>query len=265
LAPVTWPVAPGGGSPTIGNVFSNGFYDWLKRGGTKARVDAMKSMMTQPFLNSPSSSGGGGLMQNYECEPDGTILQTLHASTSTPDLQDSEKQWKSKATVIDSATLTTYDVTARDYVRQPGRQNGGKHSGEPLADPLLDTTVLAQFHITGSSVAQLPSAGNNLIAQGLELGAGGCGAGGPPCGGGGGSCGGGGGSCGGDGDGDDGTNGCSGGTSINFSQGPGQGPGAVRDTYLHNGIAVDFQFKSKGGSSGSSPNGGPTTDAVAGP
>ncbi|PWT99642.1 MAG: hypothetical protein C5B53_05180 [Candidatus Melainabacteria bacterium] len=257
-APVTWPIAPGGGTPTIGQVISGGFYDWLKRAGTKANVNAVKAMMTQPFL--ASSTVTSGIMQNYEFEADGTILQTLHVSVLKPALSESEKQWKGKAKFTDSVSGITFSVTVKNYVRHPGRKNGGKHSGEPLADPLLDTTVLASYHITGSSLAQGTPANATEIAQGLELGAGGCGAGGPPCGGGG--CGGGG-ICGGnegdEDDDDDGDGSC--GSTINFSQGP-CGNGAVRDTYLHNGIAVDIQYAPKG--SGGAADSGTTTSTASG-
>lgn len=272
-APATWPIP---GTPTLGRVFSGGLYDWIRRGGAKVRVDAMKAMLNQPFLG---GSTGGGVMQAYEFSPDGTILLTLRQRANNPKLQESEKQLSASVgtySAIDSTgVVSTFKVKAINFVRNPGRINGGKHAGEPLLDATLDATILAQSHITGTLLTENPSDKNLAIAQCLELGSGGvgCGGGGGDCDGGGnrggGDCGGGNGGrsgdCGGGSGSGSGSNGgnCGGGDGsgstgdyyVYFSQGPGSGAGAVRNTYRRNGRVADFEFKLVGGGSGQPTDG----------
>lgn len=291
-APATWPIP---GTPTLGRVFSGGLYDWIRRGGTKVNVDAMKAMLTHPFLGSTA----GGIMQAYEFNPDGTILLTLRQRKNNPKLQESEKQLRADVdtyTAIDAnGALQSFKVKAFNFVRNPGRIHGGRHAGEPLLDSTLDTPILAQSRITGTLLTKNPTDRDLDIAQGLELGSGGvgCGGGGDCDGGGsgrgggdgdgggsrggsgsggsrgGGDCGGGNGGrsgdCGGGSGSGSGSNGgnCGGGDGsgstgdyyVYFSQGPGSGAGAVRNTYRRNGRVADFEFKLVGGGSGQPTDG----------
>ena len=270
LAPITWPFP---GSPTMGNVYSGGIYDWIRKNRLKPRPDAVLAMMNQPFLTSAGVTTNQA--QVYLVLADGSIQQELHTAglTPPPTLQESQNQLHATAPTsgIDSAgNLTNFNLLVRDWVFK----KSGRHRGEPLpADVILDTTILAQAHITGTSLAQQAGETNREIAQGIELGAGGSGAGGPgggSCGGGGGgsysgggSCGSsggggsysGGGSCGGSGGGSysgGGSCGSGGGSSSAGGSCGGStggvviyfpsscGNGEFRKTYVHNGLDVDI-------------------------
>ena len=203
FVPGAWPI---NGTPTIGNVFSAGIYDWLRMGGTKPQVDAVLAMMHQVFL-SPAGTITN-VMQSYEFEADGTILQTLLVSGSTPVLQESDEQMHAAATFTNTDSFgnnTNYNLLVRNWVYQPGRLKGGIHAGGPLPDALLDAAPLAQNLITGTS------GGSNAAGASSNA---------------------------------NGSSSSTSGTLISFPQGPGSGPGAVRNTYTHNGLDVDFQIQS---------------------
>jgi hypothetical protein len=300
LSPGSWPIA--GMQPTLSGGSGGAVYKWLAKGGTKVKVTAMKTMMSQPFLSGLAANVGQS--NNYQFLTDGTIQVSLTQRTHLPQLALSENQFTGTGTYSGTDTsgnTVPFNVAVNIWVNQPGRTKGGSHAGEPLPiDPIL-STVYSSVHITGDGLSLKPSSDNpNLIAQGLERGAGGMGAGGPcggggsggynggggGCGGGSGGSGGGSGGCGGGSGGSGGgSGGCGGGSggSGGGSGGCGGGSGglllisypvdncaigAIRKSYTDpNSIDSEIEFSlasSSGSGSGGSNNSGSTGITTAG-
>ncbi len=157
LAPT--PVSGFGSSMTLGQAFSMGFYDWLRRAGTKADVKAVKAFMSTPFGPGITSTVGG--VNCYTWNEDGTIRYAQMSGLTARNVTVSHFQGR----VVSSGTFTsstgkTYKVIGTDESRQPGRMRGGQHGGEPLEDPVvqacagLPATTISSSD-TGSDIAGL--------------------------------------------------------------------------------------------------------------
>lgn len=157
LAPA--PVPGFGGSMPVSQGFGMGMYDWLRRAGTKANVQAIKSFMKTPFASGITDTVGG--VNCYTWNQDGTIRYAQVTGLTARNVTVSHYQGRAESTgVFTSSNGNSYKVIGTDESRQPGRMRGGQHGGEPLEDSVVQTaaglpgTTIAASD-TGSDIAGL--------------------------------------------------------------------------------------------------------------
>lgn len=168
-----WPLNSVDPNHLASNACKLAFYDWLRRGGTKVNVGAIK---TNVFLQAygpapgmigwPSSGLGGtipgGVAHVYRFRADGNIEYFKKTVTPLNFAVVSENQLciESLSTIKNGALVhivpvylgpayngTTgfvkfkeaFDLYVRDSGRTLGRTSGGKHTGEPMLDPAINS------------------------------------------------------------------------------------------------------------------------------
>lgn len=141
MVPGTW---GGPGSPTIRNVSSESFYDWLRLSGSKLNAQDAVDMFTNPLLTSgPSGAFTTGYMDIFRVDANGNITQKLVLIDPDPFEAVSHKQMYAESqgaattTAGKNSSPADWDVYVRDQVTQLGTINGGKHGGRPLANPVV--------------------------------------------------------------------------------------------------------------------------------
>lgn len=165
-----WPI-PSDFRQTGANSCKIAMYDWLKRAGTKARVDQVVGMHSTNF-NDPNPltvawpPGGGatvqipnGVAQIFRFDPNGYVTHQSKVIKPSPYYIVSDRQTLFESFEVltygaaDTQTIEPinlgppindsdgkliltrkYDLHIRDFGRKPGKQTGGKHAGEPMLD-----------------------------------------------------------------------------------------------------------------------------------
>lgn len=168
-----WPI-PGDTAKQANNAVKIALYDWIKRAGTKANVNAVIAAQNQTFnaaspatVSWPPGVPGAkpipnGVAHIFKFTPTGTVSYQSKQCDPAPFYVISDKQMMVESfealtngaastlsikpidlgpPIMDSAgeiILTKkFDLYVRDYGRRPGKTNGGKHAGEPMDDPLV--------------------------------------------------------------------------------------------------------------------------------
>lgn len=181
-----WPLNSIDPGHKASNACKLAFYDWLRRGGTKVNVGAIKTgVFLQSFgpapgmIGWPSSGLGGtipgGVAHVWKFRTDGDVEYFKKTVTPMNFAVVSENQLciESLSTINNGAMLhivpvylgpdyngtagfvrfkSAFDLYIRDHGRFLGHTAGGKHSGEPMLDP----TTITHKH----SAAQLQIALN---------------------------------------------------------------------------------------------------------
>jgi hypothetical protein len=138
LTPSTLP--PYGSSMPAPQGMSTGFYDWIRRAGTKADIRATKNFMTTAFKPGITDTVGG--VNVYTWNSDGTIKYVQLTNIGTRNVVVSDLQgFVETSGVYNSSNGSSYEVTATDECRQPGRMRGGRHGGEPLVDAVVQAAA----------------------------------------------------------------------------------------------------------------------------
>lgn len=138
LTPTTLP--PYGGSMPAPQGMSTGFYDWIRRAGTKADISATKNFMTTAFKSGITDTVGG--VNVYTWNADGTIKYVQLTNIGTRNVVVSDLQgFVETSGSYNSSNGSSYEVTATDECRQPGRMRGGQHGGEPLVDAIVQAAA----------------------------------------------------------------------------------------------------------------------------
>jgi Flp pilus assembly protein TadG len=138
LTPTTLP--PYGGSMPASEGLSTGFYDWIRRAGTKADVSAVKNFMSTPYKPGITDTVGG--INVYTWNSDGTIRYVqLTGITSRNVVVSNLQGFVEGAGVFSSTNGNSYELSATDECRQPGRMRGGQHGGEPLTDAIVSAAA----------------------------------------------------------------------------------------------------------------------------
>ncbi len=171
-----WPLDSVDSSHKAHNACKVAFYDWLRRGGTKVDVGAVKTgVFLQPFGPAPgmigwtsSGLGGtipGGVAHVWRFKTNGDIEYFKKTVTPLNFAVVSENQlcMESLSCIKNSAALhlvpvylgpayngtggfvkfkDTFDLYVRDNGRNLGRTTGGKHTGEPMVDPTINSYKL---------------------------------------------------------------------------------------------------------------------------
>lgn len=161
LTPTTLP--PYGGSMPASQGMSTGMYDWIRRAGTKADISATKNFMTTPFKPGITDTVGG--VNVYTWNMDGTIRYVQVTNITSRNVVVSNLQgFVEGSGAFSSTNGKSYELTATDECRQPGRMRGGQHGGEPLTDVIVQAaaalpgdTIAGVKDDFGSDIAGLSS------------------------------------------------------------------------------------------------------------
>ncbi len=141
-------VPPYGGSMPASQAMSTGMYDWIRRAGTKADISAIKNFMTTNFKPGITDTVGG--INVYTFTEDGKIKYVQMPGITSRNVVVSNLQgFVEASSSLNSSNGSSYEVTATDECRQPGRMRGGQHGGEPLTDAI----VQAAAGMTGDIIA----------------------------------------------------------------------------------------------------------------
>ncbi|CAM6000039.1 unnamed protein product [Sphagnum balticum] len=118
--------------------FTEHLYSWLRNGQVRPKLDAVISMLTQPFLLR------AGEIYAYEFGKDGMISRRILARDPFPIGITSDGQ---SMVIADTTTREGFSpiVVFRNHAQQIGTVYGGKHGGQPLAGAPLNWCELAEF------------------------------------------------------------------------------------------------------------------------
>lgn len=122
-------------TPTQNNVstsFAGGWYNWVRRAGPKARVDAVNAMKGWT-LTVNTTADTNGLADTFFWMPTGDIYYAR--MTNMGSLEGSNKQTVELGKNFTSSNGTLYRIAHTDISARLSRAKGGKHAGEPLIDP----------------------------------------------------------------------------------------------------------------------------------
>lgn len=119
--------------------FAEHFYNWLRNGRMRPRVDSIITMMSQPFDSIPNQ------VYTYEFQKDGTIRRKTFDGDTFAHPVVADGQYESMAdTRIKSGSAAV--ILFRDNVEQLS-STSGKHGGQPLAGYPLDGTHTGEAQI----------------------------------------------------------------------------------------------------------------------
>ncbi|MDX2106544.1 MAG: hypothetical protein SFY67_09085 [Candidatus Melainabacteria bacterium] len=166
-----WPLGSLDPNHKAHNACKIAIYDWLRRGGTKVNIGAVKNAIDQDWGAAPgmvawAPAGGGsipgGIAYIYRFATNGDV--TFQAKTIKPQkyyvvgekqviMESLEVLTNGAPSVHKVSNInlgpaypgstgeawfeTNYDMYLRDFGRTLGRSSGGKHAGEPIDDPLV--------------------------------------------------------------------------------------------------------------------------------
>jgi hypothetical protein len=117
--------------PQFEHVFSVALYDWIRRGGTTINVTSLVNVLQTPM----NLGAGGPQQQRFHLTSSGTVTNDTVPCGQT-NMSVSNKQYRAITGLgIISTNKNMYDLQITDFVRLPGRTNGGVHAGEPLNVP----------------------------------------------------------------------------------------------------------------------------------
>lgn len=166
-----WPLGSLDPNHKAHNACKIAIYDWLRRGGTKVNIGAVKNAIDLDWGAAPgmvgwAPAGGGsipgGIAYVYRIASNGDV--TFQSKTIKPIkyyvVGENQLIMESLGVLTNGAPSihkvsninlgpaypgskgeawfeTKYDMYLRDFARQPGRSYGGKHAGEPIDDDLV--------------------------------------------------------------------------------------------------------------------------------
>lgn len=127
-----------GNQTSTAQQFTEHFYSWLRNGQVRPRLDALISMLTQPFLLRP------GEIYAYEFGKEGIVSRRTLARDPFPIGITADGQ---SMVIADTTTRGGYNpiVIFRNHAQQMGTTYGGKHGGQALAGAPLNWCELAEF------------------------------------------------------------------------------------------------------------------------
>lgn len=121
--------------PPFGHWVRLGLYDWIRRGGPNVNIDSLFRAVKQTLNDIPK-----GKAAHFQFKTDGTIERIIRDVPVTPVYPASHNQVYTITGLISDSNKFEYDITLRDFVRQPGRIKGGIHAGEPFPFENLPAT-----------------------------------------------------------------------------------------------------------------------------
>lgn len=135
LGPATVP--PWGGTMPTGQAVSLSWYDWLRRAGVKADIQAAQNMLAAPFGAGITATTGG--VNVYTFNDDGTIryAQVVNPGPRTVVVSENQGYAEALGAFTSPGNGNKYDIVGTDNVHTPGRMRGGRHGGEPLDDAVV--------------------------------------------------------------------------------------------------------------------------------
>jgi hypothetical protein len=166
--------------PKFENVFSVAFYDWIKRGGTNVNIQNLVNMLSTAMNYGTTP---GAQQQQFHFTSSG-VLTNNSVTWGQTNLTVSNKQYRAISGLgIVSTNGNSYDLQITDFVRVPGKTNGGMHAGEPLNNPgttgtnpssgsypgptmYENTTWNYQEFLTGSGIRPTYNAGSTTYTYG---------------------------------------------------------------------------------------------------
>ncbi len=190
-----WPLGSLDPNHKAHNACKIAIYDWLRRGGTKVNIGAVKNAIDLDWGAAPgmvgwAPAGGGsipgGIAYVYRIASNGDV--TFQSKTIKPlkyyVVGENQLIMESLGVLtngapsihkVDNINLgpaypgskgaawfeTKYDMYLRDFARQPGRSSGGKHAGEPIDDDLVAKKL------TPINEATIQLASNNRSGEGI--------------------------------------------------------------------------------------------------
>lgn len=171
-----WPLGSLDPNHKAYNACKIALYDWLRRGGTKVNVGAVRAAVDTDWGNAPGnvawSAAGtgsgipGGIAYIYRFASNGDV--TMQSKTITPIkfyvvgerqmiIESLEVLTMGAPSVLKVSGINLgpkhggavgeawfemkYDMYIRDFGRALGQSSGGKHAGEPIDDPLVSKKI----------------------------------------------------------------------------------------------------------------------------
>jgi len=131
--------------------FGEHLYYWLRNGHLRPRLDAIMSMVNDPFQSRPNE------VYLYEFANNGTISRRALPRDPFQVGVTADAQCSVIADTNIQAGVTPV-IIFRDDVKRLGTRSGGKHGGQPLAGDPLNWCEMQEF------------GGDELLAQGLGKG-----------------------------------------------------------------------------------------------
>ncbi len=139
--------------------FSEHLYYWLRNGHLRPRIDAVLSMVNEPFRNGPKE------VYAYEFATNGTISRRVLSRDPFPVGVTCESQLHS---VVDTSIHNGMSpiIVFRNNVKNLGTALGGKHAGQPLPGYPLNWCELPDF---GGDEQMALRLGKGHLATGLTI------------------------------------------------------------------------------------------------
>jgi hypothetical protein len=123
--------------PGTNQLFAEQLYDWLRNGHLRPRVDAVLSMVNDPFRPGPVGTYA------YEFAKNGSVSRRFIEHDPFPVGVSSDAQMQ---TVVDTSISGFSPVIVfRNNVKRLGTVDGGKHAGQPLAGNPLNWCELSEY------------------------------------------------------------------------------------------------------------------------
>lgn len=139
-----------GGSPSIADMWRRILYDWIRRAGPKADVQATLDMLNTPFIGQPAAVSDG-FQEAYVWDASGKIVNNVNLIDDTPyPVISSNQAWGYNRGGFKGKSLRYVNTYLYDNSLNVGRINGGIHGGEPYVDPTLKVVTASQ------NIAALP-------------------------------------------------------------------------------------------------------------
>lgn len=145
--------------PSTSQQFSEHLYYWLRNGHLRPRIDAILSMVNEPFRNGPKE------VYAYEFATNGTISRRVLSRDPFPVGVTCESQLSS---VVDTSIHNGMSpiIVFRNNVKNLGTEFGGKHAGQPLPGMPLNWCELPDF---GGDEQMALRLGKGRLATGLTI------------------------------------------------------------------------------------------------
>ncbi|MBX9667723.1 MAG: hypothetical protein K2X93_08905 [Candidatus Obscuribacterales bacterium] len=123
---------------TTSQQFAEHLYYWLRNGHAQPNIEAVMSMISEPFKSGPNE------IYIYEFANDGEISRRVLARDPFPIGVTSESQYSTMADTQIQGSLSPI-IIFRNNVKNWGTIDGGKHAGQPLAGTPLNWCELREF------------------------------------------------------------------------------------------------------------------------